>query len=304
MSQSRAFAAVSRIAARNLGVFRGRDAEGSGVSRKQIAALVAAGAAVRELPNTYRLVGAAPTPEQRLRAALLWAGERSAADGRSAGEWMGLEGVLAARPEITVPRGRRLRSDRVVVREAANRKALMIHTVRGLRVTGVEATLVRLAHVLDDEALEVAYEDARRRRLTSIPAIDAYLDRYARPGQRGVARIRALTAQLDPAHASQSTLEVKTRRLLVERGLRNFVREYPLEGNGRVLHFDFAFLDRRTILETNGRRWHDDTSDYEFDNDKWSIPGRHGFKLVLATWDKVTKRPDELVAELLTTLAA
>ena len=109
----------------------------------------------------------------------------------------------------------------------------MIRTVRGLRVTGVEATLVRLAHVLDDEALEVAYEDARRRQLTSIPAMKAYLARYARPGQRGLASIRGVTAQVDPAHPSRSTLEVKTRRLLTANGLTDFVREHPLAWDGR-----------------------------------------------------------------------
>jgi hypothetical protein len=31
---------------------------------------------------------------------------------------------------------------------------------------------------------------------------------------------------------------------------------------------------------------------------------RHGRKLVLATWDKVTKRPDAFLEELRTTLAA
>ncbi len=99
-------------------------------------------------------------------------------------------------------------------------------------------------------------------------------------------------------------LEVKTRRLLVTHGLGGFVREFPLEWNRRTYRFDFAFVARRTILETNGRRWHDDPNDYERDNEKWSIPGRHGFRIVFATWDKVTRRPAELVAELTATLAA
>ena len=304
MQESQAIATLSELGARDRGVFRGRDAEARGVTRKQISSLVAERIVVRELPNTYRLSGVAPTRELRLRAALLWAGDDAAAARRSAAEWMKLEGVRAPKPEIVVPDGRRLRSDRVIVLEGGERAALMIREERGLPITGVEATLVRLAHVLDDEPLEIACEDARRRRLTGVPALHAYLDRYARRGQRGVASMRALLGQLDPAHPSRSTLEVKMRRLLVASGLTDFVREYPLESNDRTYHFDFAFLDRRTILETNGRRWHDDASDYEFDNDKWSVPGRHGFKLVLATWDKVTKRPDELVAELLTTMAA
>ena len=104
--------------------------------------------------------------------------------------------------------------------------------------------------------------------------------------------------------AAQSVLEVKTRRLLVARGFTDFVREFPLQWNGRTYRFDFAFVRQRTILETNGRRWHDDASGYEFDNEKWSVPGRHGYRVVLATWDKVNRRPARLLSELATTLAA
>jgi hypothetical protein len=168
----------------------------------------------------------------------------------------------------------------------------------------VEATLLRLAHLLDDEAFEVACEDARRRRLTSVPALRAYLDRHGRKGRPGVGAMRGLLEQLDPAHPANSTLEVKVRRLLVAREMTDFVRELPLSWNGRTYRFDFAFPASRTILETNGRRWHDDVVDYEHDNEKWSVPGRHGYRLVLATWAKVTEDPDGLVGELQTTIAA
>jgi hypothetical protein len=65
-----------------------------------------------------------------------------------------------------------------------------------------------------------------------------------------------------------------------------------------------TFVRSRTILETNGRRWHDDPADYERDNEKWSVPGRYGFRLILATWAKVTEQPTRLLGELTTTLAA
>jgi hypothetical protein len=38
--------------------------------------------------------------------------------------------------------------------------------------------------------------------------------------------------------------------------------------------------------------------DYEYDNEKWSVPARHGYRLVFATWSKVTQRPNELIREL------
>jgi very-short-patch-repair endonuclease len=137
-----------------------------------------------------------------------------------------------------------------------------------------------------------------------VPALRAYLARFAVAGRPGVSALRELLDDLAPVHAAKSVLEVKTRRLLVARGFTHFVREFPLQWNGRTYRFDFAFVDERTILETNGRRWHDDAKDYEFDNEKWSVPGRHGYRVVLATWDKVNRQPARLLSELATTLAA
>ena len=116
--------------------------------------------------------------------------------------------------------------------------------------------------------------------------------------------MRRLLDQLDPQHPARSTLEVKTRRLLVSHGIIGFVREFPLDWHGRTHRFDFAFPDERTILETNGRRWHDDAADYEHDHEKWSVPGRHGYRIVFATWEKVERRPAHLLSELAAALAA
>jgi hypothetical protein len=286
------------------GVFRGQTAASLGLSRKQLAALVTAGLIERALPDTYRMTAVPRSNKERLRAALLWAGDEAAAAGRSAGELYGLEGVCSLNPEIVVPSSQRPRSAEVLVHRAKDVRALMIREYGGLRTTGVEATLVALAHDLMSEAFEIACEDARRRRLTSVAALLSYVDRFGARGQRGLASMRALLDELDPVHSSRSTLEVKTRRLLVANGITDFVREFPLAWNERTYLYDFGFERRSTILETNGRRWHDDARDYEKDNETWSVPGRHGFRIVFATWEKVTRRPAELLAEIAATLAA
>ena len=48
-----------------------------------------------------------------------------------------------------------------------DRRSLMARRVHGVKATGVECTLLRLGALLDNEAFEIAFEDARRRRLTS-----------------------------------------------------------------------------------------------------------------------------------------
>ena len=295
---------LSELSVDSYGVFRGRAAVHLGVSRKQLAGLCAAGVIEWELPDTYRMTAVPRSSVQQLRAALLWAGDDAVAAGRSAGEVYRLEGVQASQPEIVVPRSSRARAGGVIVHTGTKSAALMVREHRGFRVTGVEATLVALAGVLDPEAFEVACEDARRRRLTSIPALDAYLARFGRMRRTGVIATRRLIRQLDPIHSARSTLEVKTRRLLTANGITDFVRELPLDWNGRTYRYDFGFERSRMILETNGRRWHDDAADYEHDNEKWSVPGRLGYRIVFATWAKVTEHPSELVTELVATMAA
>jgi predicted transcriptional regulator of viral defense system len=304
MANESPLGALSAATATSLGVFRGRLAVSLGVSRKQLGALHRAGVIERVLPDTYRLTAVARSHQQELRAALLWAGEGAAAAGRSAAELYRLEGVIAPMPEIVVPASSRRRSALVVVHRIEERRASMIRSVRGVPATGIEPTLVDLAARLGDEAFEIACEDARRRQLTSVPALRAYVARFGGSGRPGVVSMRRLLRELDAVHPARSTLEVKTRRLLVAGGLDQFVREFPLEWNGRTYRFDFAFPAQRTILETNGRRWHDDPTDYEHDNEKWSVPGRHGYRIVFATWDKVTRQPKDLLEELTATVTA
>jgi hypothetical protein len=297
-------AVLSKLGRPTLGVFRGVAAERAGVSRKQLHVLLDDGIVARVFPDTYRMTVVDPSDGQRLWAALLWAGDGAAGAGRSAGGVYALEGVRATKPEIVVDRDWRGRNDGVIVYRASDFGPLMLRRHRGFPVTGVEATLVRLAHLLDAQALEIACEDARRRRLTGIPSLYAYLERFARPGQRGVASMRALLAELDPVHAARSTLEVITRRLLVAHDVGGFQREFPLVWNGTTYRYDFGFPRSMVILETNGRLWHDDSSDYERDHEKWSVPARLGYRLVLATWAKVTADPGRFLAELGTALAA
>jgi very-short-patch-repair endonuclease len=302
LNQESVIRLLSELSAASAGVFRGGSAVERRVTRKQLGALSAADIIERVHPDVYRMTVVARSPEQRLRAALIWGGKKAAACGRSAGATYGLAGVAAPRPEIVVPRHARFRCDGAVVHRAQDMAAMMVRQWNGISVTGVEATLVALAHALDGEAFEVACEDARRRRLTTIPALHAYLERFGTPGRAGVVPFRRLLDELDPVFPSRSVLEVKTRRLLVANGLTDFVREFPLTWNGRTYRFDFVFERSRTILEMNGRRWHDDPTDYARDNEKWSVPGRLGYRIVFATWENVTEKPEDLISDLRTTL--
>jgi hypothetical protein len=185
MPESTALGALSRSSAPTLGAFRGRDAVAEGVSRKRLERMQSTGAIERFLPDTYCLTVVPASNAQRLHAAILWAGPETAVAVRSSGELYRFEGVRATKPEIVVPSRVRAKSRDVIVHHSDDRAAMMIRNVNGLPVTGVEATLLALAHVLDAEALEIACEDARRRQLTSVLALRAYLDSSRPQGAAG-----------------------------------------------------------------------------------------------------------------------
>ena len=97
MTKVSALATLSSLSEQTLGVFRGDAAVGLGVTRKQIGVLVANGVVERLHPDTYRMNVVAASNEQALRAALMWAGEKAVAAGRSAGEMYELDGVRVPR---------------------------------------------------------------------------------------------------------------------------------------------------------------------------------------------------------------
>ena len=84
MAQESPLSRVTRLGESNLGIFRGRAAVDAGMSRKQIAALVADGVLQRVHPDTYRIVAVAKSSEQDLRGALDL-GRRPSRGGESVG---------------------------------------------------------------------------------------------------------------------------------------------------------------------------------------------------------------------------
>lgn len=305
MAEERADVSLARLARRQHGVFTREQAIEKGLRERQVQHRVAERRWARVLPGVYRHAGTPPNRQLVTNAALLWAGPYAVITARPAAwEWR----IVADEPtraDIAVPSRVRIRSNPLVrVRQIDDDGRLQVRRRNGFPVTGPAATLLMLAADVDATDLEDAFESARRQRLITVASMRRYLDGYAHRGTRGASAMRAVIAAVDPAAPSRSRLEVLTRELLHAHGIVDFVREYPMQWNGRAYFFDFAFAARRVILETNGRRWHDDPVDYEHDNEKWSVPGRFGWRIVFATWDKVLRRPEALIAELLAALAA
>jgi very-short-patch-repair endonuclease len=182
------------------------------------------------------------------------------------------------RPEVLVPATSSKRCSLVTARRTRSIHPLDRRFVRGMPVTSPERTLLDLASVLDEFALEVAFESGRRERLVTIESVQRCLERSGGPGRRGTASLRALLAQLGAA-PSESPLEVKAARLLRRSRLPRPVQQYEV---GRY-RLDFAWPDQLVALECDGRRRHSEDTDFQRDRTKLTDLAADGWRVLVAT---------------------
>jgi Transcriptional regulator, AbiEi antitoxin len=158
-------ARIARLAMRQHAVISYGQAIDAGLSRMAISRRVDAGRWVRLLPRVYRVGGAPATGRQGMMAATLWAGEGALLSHRAAGVLHGLDGVKAEHLEVTA--SKRLRSGVVLAHYAPPFTAIDRDVLDAIPVTSPTRTLIDLAGILCPDDLELAFEDARRRGLTS-----------------------------------------------------------------------------------------------------------------------------------------
>ena len=96
--------------------------------------------------------------------------------------------------------------------------------VAGIPTTHVDRTLVDLAAVVGDHAVEQALEAALRQGLTTPERVRRRLDKLAAPGRGGVIRLRGVLDRRAAGPAAGSALEVKLIQLLRAAGLAAPVR--------------------------------------------------------------------------------
>jgi very-short-patch-repair endonuclease len=291
-------ALLARRAAHQAGVFTRQDALRCGLSKDQIADRLGDGRWVRQLPSIYRFAGT-PESEDAMRwAAVLWAGTGALISHLTAATMWDLDGVPHSRKvHLLVGAERRLRSRDVVVHRSTGLERER-RFVDGLPVTRPELTLIHVASLVGEEVLETAFESARARRLVTTRSVTACVERVAANGRHGTAAMRALLAEIGNEQPAESVLEVKAARLLRRSALPRPLRQHAI-GRQRV---DFAWPEKRLVLECDGKLFH--ANRFQADRSKWSALAAAGWRVIVVTWDDVTRRAEHVLAQLGQALSA
>ena len=211
-----------------------------------------------------------------------------------------LDGLVAVKSHVWTPRS--LKSELVVVHRgtvALNDRRMLGPIV----VTSPARTLVDLAGVLDDEDLTAVVEDAIHRGLTTPMSIGRCLDALGGTGRPGTARLREILADRGSQRPTMSRLEVRIWRTLRAEGLHP-VRQHPVKCAHTTYWIDCAFPQWRVAVEGFGDTFHRSPRNRKRELKRLADLATVHWRVLPVTWDEITDTPDDVVASIITTLAA
>jgi very-short-patch-repair endonuclease len=266
-----------------------------GVSVGTIERRLSCGSWTAVLPRVYVLDGAEMTWTRKVRAASLWAGDRSALSHETAAALWGFEGFTPEAIVLTTERALRSRQGIHVHRVSALRPA-EITDLAGKTVTSPAKTLLDLAGTVGLVQVEAALDDALRSRRVSLPKLRWFLDTHTGRGRRGAAVLRRLLSARPPGYVPpESALERRVWDLLISAGLPPPVRQYEIfDGSRFVARVDLAYPDARVAIEADGYRWHSGRRAWSDDLGRRNRLTALGWRTLHVTHDDLTRPPEEL----------
>ena len=286
---------IAALAEQQFGVFARRQASNAGLSEYAQTRRLMAGRWEQVFPGVFRLPGSTPTGRQKAMAAVLWGGDASAISHITAARLLRITATPVGRVHLTVPYGCGLRATDLAIHHSLAFATRDLVVVDGIRCTSATRTIVDCAALLGDEALEEAFEQARRMGLTSVTALTRRSDDLCGRGRPGSAAVRRLLATQTPGSAAlESRLEVKLARLLRKSPLPTPERQVPV---GRF-RLDFGWPSRRIGCECDGFEHHGSRLAWKRDRSRLAEIEHAGWRVVHVTWTDVTREPEQTLARL------
>ena len=297
-------AACIDLALAQRGVISRTQAMALGLSDRAVQRRLQLGVWRRLHPGVY-LPGAA-TKEAwatQLSGACLAGGSRAVVSHRAAAVVFGLDGLVRAPAEITVPHLEEAALRGVIVHRSRLLDACDVAQFGGLPVTRIERALIDLGRFEGDEVVEKALESAIRLNLTTEVDCWTYAEERGRglPGARRLARIMRMRA---PGPAAGSAGEVKFLRALRQAGVPAPVRQFRIRAAGKTFFLDFAWPDLLVAAEFDGYQGHGGRLAHAADLDRQNAIVAQGWSIRRYSPTRLAADPVGIAAEVTAALLA
>jgi hypothetical protein len=233
-------------------------------------------------------------------AAVLACGPGAVLSHRSAARLHGLRNYGYHRIEVTVPRRSSLHHPGVVVHTSTTLTDADVTVVNAIPTTTVARTLLDLGEALTPRQLERAFDQADIMQALDLNEVRDQLARNpTRPAAKAVRHV--LNTHYIGSTPTENEFEdaflALTRSLRLPDPMPQFYID-PQDGEPPI-RADFAWPDRKIVVETDGRRTHGTNHAFESDRRRDQRLIAAGWRVIRTTWRQLKDRPHELKPVLL-----
>ena len=278
------------------GIFHRRDARALNVSDKMLRARKADGLIVEVLPDTFWLRSVPYTWFSKMRAAVCWAHPAVGSHRAAAAAWE-LDGFDCTLVEITTARRLHIIKEGPILHIA--RELPVARTRIEVPYTTVERTLFDLASVVSRPMLERGLDDALRKRLTTAPRLELYLEEEGGKGRAGCRALRDLVARRvhDP-RITGSRFEDLLLSVLRTNGLPCPEKQHEVLFEDQTFFFDFAYPAALVAIEAHSYAFHSDRDAWERDQVRNNLATAEGWRIQYVTYRQLQKDPSKVVQRI------
>ncbi|HEY4397671.1 MAG TPA: hypothetical protein VGO28_08350, partial [Acidimicrobiia bacterium] len=232
--------------------------------------------------GVYLLNGAPETWEQAALAAVLACGPEAVASHSTAAVLWGLPNVLhEVTFEVSTPRPRRVRQPGVRVHRTMRFLEIEHAMTHQIPVTSVARTLVDLSGSMSVQQLGIATDFARRERELRLVELERCCAGLAPAKGRKPTRIQAvLRARLERHDETDSGLEMRVLRAIVNAGLPEPVQQHRVRVGNRWRRIDLSYPELKVAIEVDGWTHHGPRSAFDADRARDN-------ELAIIGWDRL-----------------
>jgi len=248
-------------------------------------------------PGVYYLDAVVTTWKTEVLAATLAAGSSALVSHRTAAVLYRLDAVYGRMIEVTVP-----------YRESPEPEGAILHRTRrpnpaaildGMPMTPPERTLLDIAPILPERALEKATRSSVRDGLTTPEKLDLAIGIH---GGRGVAGTRKLrrVVQVVSEDASGSVAEIDVKHFVMDAPVPAPVQQLRIRlPDGSNAYPDFAWPDRMRIVEADGFEAHGTPEQLQVDLRRQNQLMELGWEIRRFTATEIREEPERVCAAII-----
>jgi predicted transcriptional regulator of viral defense system len=289
--------AIGRLAERQHGVVSLAQLQLAGLSKDAVGKRVATGRLTRIHRGVYGVGHGRLTKRGHWMAAVLAYGPKPVLSHRSAAALHGIRPDNRPKIDVTLPSPSARSRPGIDVHRSTTLEAADLTTIDGIPCTSLARTLLDLADVVDERAVEKAVNQAEVLRIFDLRAVDEVLSRAA--GRRGAAVLRRVLANYDGPTLTDRELEERFLALCRRASVpRPEVNGWISLDDGIAYKVDFLWRAERLGIETDGWGSHGTRQAFEHDRRRDRRLTLAGWDVVRFTWRDVEREPAEVIATL------